>query len=464
VTTIETDYLVIGAGASALAFTDALLGEADADVVMVDRRSRPGGHWNDAYPFVRLHQPAASYGVNSRALGNDTIDSTGLNAGFYELASGVQICDYFDDVLEEDLLASGRVRFFPMCDYVGDRVGAHSVRSRLSGSTTQVRVRRRVVDTTHLECSVPATHRPSFSADDDARVIPVGALTQVGSPPSGFTILGSGKTAMDACTWLLGNGVDPNQIRWLRPREPWMVDRSSVQPLDLLGTTIEGFATSVEVLAQAASVPEVFAELESCGQLMRLDPDVEPTMFRGAIVSRSECDGLRQIERVVRGGHVAHIGGDRIVMDNGEVSTTGGELHVDCTARGLGPAQVRPIFEDGRITLQSLTGGFTTYSAALIGFVEARQDDDVEKNRLCPPTAPPTRPIDLISFYRSILDTAGLHGAEPDLAVFQDEARLSLTNGLSGRLGEPRLLAAVERWMTCAEDALANTDRLLGTG
>jgi len=56
---IETDYLVVGAGAAGLAFVDALIAASEADVVMVDRRHQPGGHWNDAYPFVRLHGPAA---------------------------------------------------------------------------------------------------------------------------------------------------------------------------------------------------------------------------------------------------------------------------------------------------------------------------------------------------------------------------------------------------------------------
>ena len=65
---IETDYLVVGAGASGMAFADALIAASDAEVVMVDRRHRPGGHWNDDYPFVRLHQPSALYGVASRAL------------------------------------------------------------------------------------------------------------------------------------------------------------------------------------------------------------------------------------------------------------------------------------------------------------------------------------------------------------------------------------------------------------
>src|SRR5262245_46414879 len=69
---IETDYLVVGAGASGMAFVDSLLSHNDnIDVTIVDRRHRPGGHWLDSYPFVRLHQPSANYGVTSRTLGFD---------------------------------------------------------------------------------------------------------------------------------------------------------------------------------------------------------------------------------------------------------------------------------------------------------------------------------------------------------------------------------------------------------
>ena len=97
---IETDYLIVGAGAAGLAFADALIAASDADVVLVDRRHGPGGHWNDAYPFVRLHQPSAFYGVNSRVLGSDSIDSAGPNAGFYQRATAAEICDYYQRVLE----------------------------------------------------------------------------------------------------------------------------------------------------------------------------------------------------------------------------------------------------------------------------------------------------------------------------------------------------------------------------
>jgi hypothetical protein len=109
---IETDYLVIGAGAAGMAFVDALIAASGAEVVLVDRRHGPGGHWHDAYPFVRLHGPSALYGVNSRRLGSDVIDRDGPNAGYYPRATAAEICAYYQQVLDELLLPSGRVRFF----------------------------------------------------------------------------------------------------------------------------------------------------------------------------------------------------------------------------------------------------------------------------------------------------------------------------------------------------------------
>ncbi len=210
---IETDYLVVGAGAAGMAFTDSLIAESDADVVLVDRRHRPGGHWNDAYPFVRLHQPSAYYGVNSRVLGTDAIDESGPNEGFYQRATAAEICDYFFRVLEEHLLPSGQVRFFGMCDYVGKASDEHQFVSILTGETTTVRVRRKIVDATYLETSVPSTHTPSFDVAPDARFIPVNDLVSLREPATGYTVIGCGKTGMDACVWLLGVGcaarIDP---------------------------------------------------------------------------------------------------------------------------------------------------------------------------------------------------------------------------------------------------------------
>src|ERR1700730_4945180 len=111
---IETDYLVIGAGALGMGFVDSLIDCSDAGVVRVDRRHRPGGHWLDSYPFVQLHQPSMNYGVNSTPLGQDRVERDGRDAGFYERARGTGICGYYDYVMRFRFLPSGRVRFFPM--------------------------------------------------------------------------------------------------------------------------------------------------------------------------------------------------------------------------------------------------------------------------------------------------------------------------------------------------------------
>jgi len=46
--TLDTDYLVVGAGAMGMAFADALIDHADVHVTLVDRRYAAGGHWQDA--------------------------------------------------------------------------------------------------------------------------------------------------------------------------------------------------------------------------------------------------------------------------------------------------------------------------------------------------------------------------------------------------------------------------------
>ena len=53
-----------------MSFVDSLLKHSPKklSVLLVDKRAAPGGHWNDAYGFVTLHQPARNYGVESSKL------------------------------------------------------------------------------------------------------------------------------------------------------------------------------------------------------------------------------------------------------------------------------------------------------------------------------------------------------------------------------------------------------------
>jgi hypothetical protein len=383
--TIETDYLIVGAGAAGMGFTDTLIRHSDADVIIVDRLHRPGGHWNDDYPFVRLHQPSAYYGVDSRPLGNERIDETGPNAGFYERATGAEVCDYYSRVLIEEFLPTGRVRFMGMSDYVGEAAGEHRIASRVTGQTTTVSVRKKLVDATYLQTSIPSKHKPSFSVDPGVRLLTPNDLVHVSDPASGFTVLGAGKTSMDTCCWLIDQGVEPERIRWIRPRDPYVIDREWMQPLSRMDSMAEWLALTNDAAVAASDAVDLLRRTEENGALMRLDPAVEPTVYRGATLSPAELASVRSITNVVRLGRVLHVGTDHIDLAEGSIPTVAQQIHVDCTAAGIGAPPTRPIFEPGRITLQRVQSGVDPFSAALLGLVEAVKDGDEEKNALCQP-------------------------------------------------------------------------------
>ncbi|MBU8834500.1 NAD(P)-binding protein [Mycolicibacterium goodii] len=456
---IETDYLVVGAGASGMAFVDSLLEHSDADVIMVDRRHSPGGHWHNAYPFVRLHQAAACYGVSSTELGKDRIDESGHNAGMYELSSAAEICHYFSEVLNRVLLPTGRVRFLGMTEFYEDRPGEYRLVSLLTGAETTVHVRRRLIDATYMEPDIPSLRKPAFEVDPTVTFVPPNDLVNLGDAPAGFTVIGAGKTGMDVCTWLLDNGVDPDSISWIRPRDGWYIDRSLTQPLDLVHTRVRYQSLWAQAAAEASSGRELASLLEEAGLFCRLDQSTEPTQFRGATISRSELQGLATIGRVSRTGRVQRIDGSGIDFDNGRETRPRGEVYVDCTATGLRTIKPRPVFEPGRLTLQYVTPGYACWSAATLAVVEATRDDDDEKNYLSLPVVYTGHVDDLLSFTSAFLHSAARRQAQPDIAAWSSATRLNPARGLDERKHQPAVsanLADLDRWREPAMTNLKN--------
>ena len=220
---LTTDYLIIGSGTAGISFADQLLTDTNATIGIIDRHHMPGGHWNDAYSFVRLHQPSAFYGVGSRQLGSNRIDVSSLNRGYYELASGPEIVSYFDRLMQERFLPSGRVQYFPMCDHLGDG----RFISLVSGATQQVAFSKRLVHATFLNTQVPSTHTPSFRVAEGVKLVTPNLLPISAPGHQRYVILGGGKTAMDVGTWLLQMGVRPESIRWIVPRDSWVQNRDA---------------------------------------------------------------------------------------------------------------------------------------------------------------------------------------------------------------------------------------------
>ena len=415
---ITVDYLVVGTGAAAMAFVDTLIGEdPEATVLMVDRHHRPGGHWNDAYPFVRLHQPAAFYGVASLELGQDWKDETGSNAGLYSLASGAEVLAHFDRVMQQRFLPSGRVRWLPMTDWLGSadpvagrsgladtpagqRGPVHALRCLTSGRTRRVQVVRKLVDGTQAQTAVPSTRPPKYALAPGVQCMPLNGLPQIRRPHASYTVVGSGKTGMDAILWLLDNGVEPSRVRWIMPRDAWLLDRANLQPgAENAERSVGAVIGQAECIAEAESPSDLLYRMEARGLLMRIDPRVMPTSYRCASVSRAELAQLRRVEDIVRLGHVQRIEPTRIVLDRGSLPAEPDTLYIDCSAPALSAATARSVFDGDRINLLMLHTCQPVYSAAQIAWVESHVSAPAEKAALCSVVPVPERPEHVLTMW-----------------------------------------------------------------
>ena len=454
--TIEADYLVIGAGATAMAFVDTLVAETTATVAVVDRNHQPGGHWTTAYPFVRLHQPSAYYGVNSRPLGSDTIDSTGLNKGFYELAGGAEVCAYFDAVMRQQLLPTGRVSYFPMSEYLGDG------RIRTLGGDDVHVTARRVVDSTFVGITVPSMRPPPYDVAPEVDCIPPNDLPRYGARDH-YVIVGAGKTAMDTCLWLLCHGIAPERLTWIKPRDSWLLNRANVQPgRQFARQVLTDVTAQLKSVERAESVDDLFARLADAGSLLRIDESVEPEMYRCAIVSHAELEQLRRIGNVVRMGHVKAIEPGRVVLDGGTLAVAGSALYIDCTAVGLARGDVTEVFDDHRIILQTVRTCQPVFSAALIAHVESAYADDDTKNSLCRPIPNPEVPLDWLRMMLTYNGNQLRWFDEPDMMAWLDTARLNILSHATATVS-PR---AREKIIGVMRSQLRNTndklEQLLG--
>jgi hypothetical protein len=364
--------------------------------------------------------------VASRELASGAKDTVGLNAGLYSMASGAEVLAHFEQVMQQRFLPSGRVRWLPMADYRAGPDGTHQVASRVSGQEQTVRVRRKVVDGTHARTEVPATHPPRYAVAPGVACIPINELAALRKPAARYTVVGSGKTGIDACLWLLDHGVEPGRIRWIVPRDAWFLDRANFQPgLENfernMGYSLDQFSAIVE----AASPADLFARLEARGALLRLDPTVEPTTYRCCTVSRDELALLRTIGDVVRLGRLRAVERDRIVLDQGTLPADPDTLVVDCSASAIQPLPGLPVFDGDRINLFMVRFCQPLFSAAVIAFVESHVDGDDARNALCGVVPSPEVPHDWLRMWAATLANGARWRAHPALNAWLMKCRLN---------------------------------------
>jgi hypothetical protein len=326
--TVNCDYLVVGAGASPLAFIDTLLTEIpQAKIILVDKKAAPGGHWNQGYEFVRLHQPSLVYGVASKQLEGNWLKlmATKFTLPWNHRATKQEILTYFGDFVQEKV-ASKQLEWYPNTVYnftndedtASTADGMHTF-SSLDGSVTyQVKVNIKLVNGTAGECIIPSQSPLQFPVDEGVQVMTPNQIfdayhggklhKKLGTK---FVLLGAGKTAMDTVVYLQRTmKIRPDDIAWVIPNDVWMLcleGRGS--PWDWPKTLLE-----CEGDEEKASLL-----LEKSGGLTRLDENIMPTRFRFPVVPNDELKLLRKIKNIIRRGRATAIrkDGNKVVVDFG---------------------------------------------------------------------------------------------------------------------------------------------------
>ena len=435
--TIDADYLVVGAGAMGMAFADAVIDHSDARVALVDRRHGPGGHWLAAYPFVRLHQSSDFYGMASTRLGGGQLQHRGPEAGLQERASQPEILAYYGRGLDR-MTETGRVEVLLNSEY------AHgAVTSCITGQRLEVADRTRIVDAHYLSPTIPAEMPLPFQVVDGAKVVTPNRLAQLAEAPSEYVVVGSGKTATDAIVWLLGKGVDPDSLCWIRPRDPWMLNRAVIQPDPVIYT--EMMADLFQASAEGTSLDDIFLRLEAAGVMLRIDRSVTPTMAKAPTLAAWELELLRTVENVVRRGYLREVGRGKLSFDDGSIAVADDALVVHCAADGLKSPPRVPVWQPDVITLQTIRIGFPTFGAALAGYVEATRTDDTEKNRLCPPNNYGNTFEEWARMNAQGLQAVRTFSAEPDIADWLSGISLNPTRVPPGYTRTDELATARER-------------------
>lgn len=371
-TMIETDYLIIGAGAMGMAFADEILTkQPKARLCFVDRRSKPGGHWNDAYSFVRLHQPSAYYGVNSKVLGR---------GGAY-LSSKSEILDYYDALMQR-FIKSGRVKFFNSYSYKGNGEAESIIDD---SKTVQFKILQKEVDATYMKVEVPATHTPKFKVEENVTLIPPNDLPKEIGNWKSYVVVGGGKTGIDAILFLLENNISSTSIKWIVPNEAWLWNRAHVQP----GHVSDEILGQINSLINAVTINDVFLDMEKRDSVFRIDTEKCPKKWRCATVNKEELEKLRAIKNIISKGRVQKITSTEIHFKEEQLPYEQSTLFVNCTANALAKLNTKPIFTDKLITLQSLFFCQQVFSAATIARLELLNISNSKRNQYAKPVAHP---------------------------------------------------------------------------
>ncbi len=223
------------------------------------------------------------------------------------------------------------------------------------------------------------------TSQKEVACIPPNDLATRAPGHASFVVIGGGKTGLDAVSWLLDQGAEPATITWVVSRDAWWSNRRALQSApSLRAGSLELLCRQAEVMAMARSVPDDVGGMAECGAWLRVDDQIRPTMYHAATVTASELARLRTLGRVIRSGKVVQIEPGLMTLEGGRVNSPASALYIDCSASAIAHNRLdrTPVFSPGRIDPQFIGFPAICLSVAMIGIIEARVEDDDERQRM----------------------------------------------------------------------------------
>ena len=147
-------------------------------------------------------------------------------------------------------------------------------------------------------------------------------------------------------------------------------------------------------------------------------------MFHGATISQLELQQLRRIKNIIRLGRVTAIESDKIVLEKGEIPTSAGQIHVDCSARLIKDLTALPVFQGDLIIPQALRSYQPVFSAAMVAHIELVYQDEDKKNQLCGVVPLPNHDTDWLRMQFALMMNQYNWGQEKELSKWMLECRL----------------------------------------
>merc|ERR1712207_23925 len=181
IVSLECDYLIIGSGAASLAFIDTIIKQMNNNlkIILVDKKSTPGGHWVDAYDYCCLHQPSIVYGIESKQLEGNWLKllTSKFTLPWNHRAFKKEILHYYLQFVNEKI-KSKQLQYYPNCEYKfsnsntnNNNNKVHTFFSNDKKMKYNVKVNIKLVNGVLGECQIPSLCPPNFHYDDKINMI-----------------------------------------------------------------------------------------------------------------------------------------------------------------------------------------------------------------------------------------------------------------------------------------------------